>query len=274
MNSNINPLDPSFLNQSARTRGTILRSGRALANRRNLAAGLVSLALLAGATACGSDDEGAKLSAAACDAVATLDGAMSSAPEDPAAIGPFVNDSLMPSVMTLVSELDGDARDAAETMHRTLESVATSGDPSVLHAPETAAAQATIGKAVHEGCDLVAVDVVAKEYRYEHAPDTLAAGRVSFALTNEGVEDHEMVLFKRAEGVTESLDELLQLPQDQAMGKMQFTGVAFGSPGTTNYVTVDLEPGTYFIVCFLPQGGGEDGAPHFMSGMQHTITVS
>jgi hypothetical protein len=36
---------------------------------------------------------------------------------------------------------------------------------------------------------------------------------------------------------------------------------------------MDLEPGTYFLVCFIPQGGG-DGPPHFMGGMKETIVVS
>ena len=218
--------------------------------RRNLAAAAVSLGLLIGATACGSDDDDS-LPAAACDAVAALDGAMAMAPQDPAGFGPFVQDSLMPPLMTLMSELDGEPQDAAERMHRTLEGVVQSGDPSAMHSPETFAAQAVIGEAVHEGCDLQAVAIVAKEYAFEGAPDTLAAGRASFALTNEGVEEHEMVLFRAADGVTEPLEELLQLPEEQVMSKMQFTGVTFGGPDTTGYVTVDLTPGTGFV---LPAG--------------------
>ena len=81
-------------------------------------------------------------------------------------------------------------------------------------------------------------------------------------------------LFKRADGATESIDEVLALPEDELMSKVQFTGVTFGGPGTTNYVALDLEPGTYFLLCFLPQGGGEDGPPHFMAGMKHTLTVA
>ncbi len=45
------------------------------------------------------------------------------------------------------------------------------------------------------------------------------------------------------------------------MAKLQFTGVTFGGPRTTNYVAVDLTPGDYFLVCFIHQGGGEDGPP-------------
>ena len=69
--------------------------------------------------------------------------------------------------------------------------------------------QSTIGEAVHDGCELQAVDIAAKEYLFEGAPDTLKAGRVSFALENKGVEDHEMVLFKRAADATEDIDAVL-----------------------------------------------------------------
>ena len=80
-----------------------------------------------------------------------------------------------------------------------------------------------------------------------------------------------MVLFRRNDGVTENLGELMELPEEDLMSKVTFTGVTFGGPGTTNYVAMDLEPGTYFLLCFIPQG--EDGPPRFMGGMQHTVTV-
>ncbi len=100
----------------------------------------------------------------------------------------------------------------------------------------------------------------------------LPAGRYGFAMENIGVEEHEMVLFRRNDGVTGSFEELAELG-DAMMEKVTFTGVAFGGPDTTSYAAVDLEPGTYFLVCFVPVGGGEDGAPHFMEGMQTTVEV-
>ena len=126
---------------------------------------------------------------------------------------------------------------------------------------------------MHEGCDLQAVDIDAVEYVFQGDADDARRRPGQLRPANKGVEEHEMVLFKAADGVTEPLGELLALPEDEAMSKMQFTGVTFGGPGTTNYVAVDLTPGPYYLVCFIPQGGGEDGPPHFMAGMQQTITV-
>lgn len=94
---------------------------------------------------------------------------------------------------------------------------------------------------------------------------------MSFALENAGVEEHEMVLFRRNDGVTDSLDQLLELGEEEIFSKLTFTGVTFGGPGTTSYTAMDLEPGTYFLLCFIPQG--EDGPPHFIGGMKHTVTV-
>lgn len=235
---------------------------------------LASISLTAFA-ACGGDDaESSSLDAAACDAAVAYGAAFAQAPEDPAEIQGFAMDQLVPIGDTFVEHLRGDDKKAAETLRDAFVEVGNTGDPSLLEAPATAAAVTTVGQAIHDGCDLQAVDIEAVEYAFVGAPSTLPAGRVSFALQNTGVEDHEMVLFKAADGVTQTLEELLALPEDEGMAQLQFTGVAFGGPDTTSYVAVDLDPGTYFLVCFIPQGGGEDGAPHFMAGMQHTITVA
>jgi hypothetical protein len=237
-----------------------------------LTASVVSLSFLA---ACGDDDaEASSVPAAACDAAVDLTSAFGQAPEDPAEFSGFATDTLIPLATTLADELeDGDA-DAAKVLADAYGRIAEDGDISVIESEPVADAQATVGAAIHNGCDLQRVDIGAVEYQYQNAPDQLKAGRVSFALQNKGVEDHEMVLFRRADGETASFEELSQLPEDQLFSKVTFTGVAFGKPGTTSYAAMDLEPGTYFLVCFIPQGGSEDAPPHFMGGMQHTLTVT
>jgi uncharacterized cupredoxin-like copper-binding protein len=236
---------------------------------------VLALALTAGLAACGDDDKDKGVSSAACDAVVALGGVMSAAPQDPAEFASFAEQQLVPVGNTLVKELKGDSKKAAEVLAAAYADVAETGDPTPLfESPEVTEANGTIGALVHKDCDLQSVDVGAIEYAFTDVPETLDAGRVSFALKNEGVEEHEMVLFRRNDGVTETLDQLLELPEEELMSKVTFTGVTFGAPGSTNYVAMDLEPGTYFLLCFIPQGGGEDGPPHFMAGMLHTITVA
>lgn len=235
-----------------------------------LALASVSLTAL---VACG-DDGDATIADPACDAAVAYGAAFAQAPEDPAEMAAFATDQLVPLADTLVEHLDGDAKDSAEAMRQAFVDIGNSGDPSSMMDPATTEAIGSVGKAIHDGCDLEAVEIEAVEYQFNGVPTELGAGRVSFALENAGVEDHEMVLFKAADGVTESLAELLALPDGEGMSKVEFTGVTFGGPDTTSYVAVDLEPGTYFLVCFIPQGGGEEGPPHFMGGMQSTINVT
>ena len=211
---------------------------------------------------------------AACQAAIDYAAASAMAPEAPEEVGPWASDTLAPIAEQWVAGLDdAEANAAATTLAATIAEIAESGDPSALFGPEGSASLATIGKAVHEGCELEAVDIEAIDYAYEGVPAELPAGPTSFALTNTGIEEHEMVLFKRAEGATETLDEVLELPEEELFSTVQFTGVTFGGPDTTNYVALDLEPGTYFLVCFIPQGGDEEGPPHFMAGMKETIEV-
>jgi len=237
-----------------------------------IGAALLALSLAGGLAAC--NDEAEALSADACDAAVALGTAMGQAPQDPAEFASFAEQRLVPIGETLVAELDGDGKKAAETLSAAYGQVAETGDPSVLFEDaEVLAATSSVGAIVHEECDLQAVNIKAIEYAFADAPTTLDAGRVSFALENAGVEEHEMVLFRRNDGVTESLEQIMELGEEEIFSKLTFTGVTFGGPGSTNYTAMDLEPGTYFLLCFIPQGGGEDGPPHFMGGMQHTLTV-
>ena len=45
---------------------------------------------------------------------------------------------------------------------------------------------------------------------------------MSFKFTNEGAEDHELAIARKNDGVTESFDELLALPEEEAMTKVTF----------------------------------------------------
>jgi hypothetical protein len=242
--------------------------------RRSVAAAL-SLTLAAGLAGCGDDSDRTEAAPpAACDAAVDLGAAFGAAPEDPAEMGPFVEEVLVPVGQAFVDAFDDDPEaDAAATLDATFVAMAETGDPSALEDPAVVEAQATIGAAVHDGCALETVDATAVDYAFQDVPAELEAGRTSFALTNEGVEDHEMVLFRLNDGVDLTLDELIE-SGEEAFADVTFTGVTFGAPETTSYTVVDLEPGTYFLLCFIPVGGGEDGPPHFMEGMRQTITVA
>lgn len=145
---------------------------------------------------------------------------------------------------------------------------------------EFAEAETTIGEYVFAECEAeTRVEHQAVDYGYVGTPDELPAGRTVFKLTNEGAEMHEVAHMVKRDGVTESWEELLELPEEEAMEKVEFVGGAFAMPGQTVYGILDLEAGEHAFMCFIPVGSTPDveegdGPPHFTQGMIHTFTVT
>lgn len=242
---------------------------------RVAAAGATVAVLSLTAIGCTDDDNAtASVPKSACDAAVQLGAAFGDAPQDPAEIKTFVKQTMLPIAARLKAGVPAELTASTATLERTFTTIADTGDPSAVGGPDFEAAQRAIGDMVHNRCGAKAIDVDGVEYSFDNAPDKVRAGRVSVKFTNDGHEDHELVLLRRNDGVTDDLAAILHLPQEQMMQKATFVGVAYGSPGSTSYVAADLEPGTYFMVCSLPSGGNDGAEPHFAHGMQHTFTVS
>jgi hypothetical protein len=102
----------------------------------------------------------------------------------------------------------------------------------------------------------------------------VGAGDVAFRMTNESeAEEHEMIIFARAEGETRSFEEIMNLPEEESESAVRFVGATFAPPGGSGAVFAELEPGDYAMACFIPVGGGEEGPPHFTQGMFTEFTV-
>lgn len=194
--------------------------------------------------------------------------------ESPEMAKAYIGTGLLSAAEELAASLPPSATAYGTTIVDAVKASAGTGDTEALFAPDVAEAQTQIGETLFGSCDMNQIDATAVEYEFEGVPAEVPAGPTVVKLSNEGVEAHEMVLFKRNDGSTETLDEIMELPEDEMMSKLAFTGAAFGEPGTNSYTAIDLQPGTYFLICFIPVGGGEDGPPHFMQGMQQTITVA
>jgi len=102
------------------------------------------------------------------------------------------------------------------------------------------------------------------EWTVETDATTAKAGEVIFTVTNEGTIGHEFLVVKT----------------DIAPGQIPLDGDHFAEPtdglevideigefakGTTETLTLNLEPGTYQLVCNLPD--------HYSAGMHMTFTV-
>ena len=100
----------------------------------------------------------------------------------------------------------------------------------------------------------------------------LTAGRHTIKVTNPAAQAHEIQLIQLAQGKTLAdmqrwIAKMDGPPPGKAVG-----GIASMKPGTTNYFDVELTPGEYVAICFVPDH--KDGKPHYEHGMARQFTVS
>ncbi|MGQ0704509.1 MAG: hypothetical protein ACT4PM_15460 [Gemmatimonadales bacterium] len=99
----------------------------------------------------------------------------------------------------------------------------------------------------------------------------LASGRQVIRIENTGREWHELVFVKLEPGKkVEEFATWAEKPAGPPPGS-PIDGVAPMAPGEWNTVTVDLAPGDYGFICFLPDT--QQGKPHLMLGMVQQFTV-
>lgn len=149
------------------------------------------------------------------------------------------------------------------------------------------------------GGEADAFEIQADDYEYPNLPDSLAVGTELQMVNQSDAEAHEAVVFRLPDGEERSIEELLELPDEEAdvLFEEGFKGVLIALPGEAALapegpVVLD-EEGRYVVVCFLPIGhdpeelaaameeeeGAEGppdlggGPPHFTAGMIAEVTV-
>lgn len=137
--------------------------------------------------------------------------------------------------------------------------------------------------------------VTGVDYGFEGADDPVGAGTTLAFRNDSDAEFHEMVVMRLADDEERTVDELLALPEDEAMQAMTFVGVAGAAPGESGELvdgTLTLDDaGRYVLTCFIPvgadpdvvaaafAGGGDgppdlgDGPPHLAEGMVAELVV-
>jgi hypothetical protein len=110
------------------------------------------------------------------------------------------------------------------------------------------------------------VAVAATDYAFAFDPAAPAAGRTQFTMTNEGDERHVMYLFKLSDGAT--IDEVLESEGEEGYDFDAESDTA--AAGEEAILTVDLTPGDWAMICYIPTA---EGTPHFVEGMQTAFTV-
>ena len=118
----------------------------------------------------------------------------------------------------------------------------------------------------------VRTEMVDFSYVIDGTPTT---GSQIIEVTNTGMEAHEMMLLKLAEGASlqDALDFMMAGPEAEGAPPFQFYGGAAPlNAGLTAWYEVELEAGEYGLICFIPSPAN-DGAPHFMLGMTQQVSV-
>jgi hypothetical protein len=135
-----------------------------------------------------------------------------------------------------------------------------------------------IDEYVYETCPGTAVDVDAVDYKFQGIPASLPAGTAKIKFTNGSPkEDHEIAI-ARLLPAGERVDpiKIFKMSDKKAAKDVDLDSAVFryAAAGDVDHTVAQLEPGTYVYGCFIPVGGKENGAPHFMKGMYGTFTVS
>lgn len=257
---------------------------------RRVAGGVIALAAAFALSACGGgsgESSGSPSSEAVafCDAIVAIDSdtgpevdfATASEEEIKAAIQEYAK-----VFEPLVAEAERTAPDEVEndvaTQARLARQALSTGDDSVFGSPEFTEADARVDQYMLDNCGYDQIETVASDYQFEGVPESIEGGTVAVTLTNEGEEIHEIALLRINDDVTLSAEELLALPEEEAMTKAKPAGFGFAEIGQSSTSFIRLEPGRYLVSCFIPVGskaGQEgDGPPHFTQGMFAELTVT
>lgn len=140
----------------------------------------------------------------------------------------------------------------------------SSSAPTATSATSTSATSTSATSTSVPPLVLKAFDVAGLEYEYRHAPTIPPTGLVRF--TNEGLEDHELILGPIVAGNT--VADVLAAPDFSAVVTDPIAVTA--APGETTEIAVPIIPGTYILVCYIQNDAGES---HVDLGMVSTLEV-
>lgn len=250
---------------------------------------LRALAVLFAATlvvaACGDDDDSSdsgdeEALSAFCTSGPGVDAAL--APEEPDP------DEVETALAAAEADAPEEIADSVTTAADTVREIFETGNFDLFESEEMSEALAAIDAFYLSDCGFTDLAITAMDYSYEDVPGSVDAGNAVLTFTNDGTEVHEAIIFRINDDVDMSIEELLELPEEEAQTMVTEVGAGFSFPDDSSTAVLNLdEPGNYAIVCFIPVGAtpeaaiafeetGEepDGPPHFTQGMVAEFEVS
>ena len=139
--------------------------------------------------------------------------------------------------------------------------------------PVTAAAILALAVLALPACGGGAVDVTLREFEVAPAQDSASADSVTFSVANEGAETHEFVVIK-----TDLAPEALPTAEDGSVdeegGGIEVIGeIEDIAAGDTQETTLDLDAGSYVLICNLVEEEDGQVESHYQEGMHTAFTV-
>jgi len=116
--------------------------------------------------------------------------------------------------------------------------------------------------------------ITLKDFAIE-VPNKVTAGAVTWKVTNDGPQLHEMDIVKLHSGVTYDQFKKILFSPNPPSGPPPFDyagGIAALQPGTSGWMKLNLQPANYVALCFVPDV--KTGKPHFMLGMVSSFTAA
>jgi uncharacterized cupredoxin-like copper-binding protein len=107
------------------------------------------------------------------------------------------------------------------------------------------------------------VVVTLKDFSLTATPGTFAAGDITFGIQNDGPSVHEFVILRTDDEPGALPVENGLIPEDEIDLVDEAEDIA---PGTDTSLSVNLQPGSYVLVCNLPA--------HYAAGMHAAFTVA
>ena len=100
----------------------------------------------------------------------------------------------------------------------------------------------------------------------------LTAGRHAIRVVNNGTQPHEAVMFRLNAGKTgEDIANWVSTGMQGPPPGDPVAGISAEAPGKDNTLLLDLSPGSYALLCFVPDA--KDGKMHAMHGMIYNFKV-
>lgn len=115
--------------------------------------------------------------------------------------------------------------------------------------------------------------ITAKDYQFE-LPATVPGGYTQVTLKNQGPDTHHAMFMRLNEGKT--VDDFKAAAKLPDFGALFAVSSSAGGPGSIDAgqestVILNLQTGTYVVVCVIPD---EDGMPHYQMGMLSPLEVT